>query len=52
MVMSLPFVGDGATNLDGFFSQRETGGNHAFPLRLMAPFIGPAIMQGIDHECR
>ena len=27
VVMTLPFVGDGATNLDGFFIQRETGQN-------------------------
>jgi hypothetical protein len=27
VVMTLPFVGDGATYLDGFFIQRETGQN-------------------------
>jgi len=26
--MTLPFVGAGATNLDGFLSQRETGQKH------------------------
>lgn len=41
--MALPFVGDGATNLGGFFSHRETAKNtpaasavypHVYPLKI------------------
>ena len=39
MVMTLPFVGDGTTNLDGFFSQRETGQKHPSRQRRVSPGV-------------
>lgn len=40
--MALPFVGDGATNLDSFFSQRETDQKH--PSRQRRVSLGVPIL--------
>lgn len=37
--MALPFVGDGATNLDGFLSQRETGQKRPSRQRRVSPGV-------------
>ena len=39
VTMTLPFVGDRATNQDGFFSQRETGQKHPSRQRRVSPGV-------------
>lgn len=39
VTMTLPFVGDGATNLNGFFSQRETGQKHHSRQHRVSPCV-------------
>jgi hypothetical protein len=39
VTMALPFVGDRATNQDGFFSQRETGQKHPSRQRRVSPGV-------------
>lgn len=37
--MTIPFVGGGATNLDGFLSQRETGQKHPSRQHRVSPGV-------------
>lgn len=39
VTMTLPFVGDRATNQDGFFSQRETGQKYPSRQRRVSPCV-------------
>lgn len=38
-MMTIPFVGGGATNLDGFFSQRKTDRKHPSSRRRVSPGV-------------